>query len=132
MVIVALGRAAPVESITVPLTVPTGACADRSRITPQNRHTKSTAARLYILMPLLFLAESITFRVPESRLRQCLTFGRYAEHWTLVVLTRRSGRTDRPFSRMTDAATMRTTQAWAASIEPIFAIVGRWKIPFAS
>jgi hypothetical protein len=54
MVIVAPGGTAPDESMTVPVTVPAGACADTSRNMPQNRHTKNTADRLYMELPPFF------------------------------------------------------------------------------
>src|SRR5215813_7934493 len=76
MLIVALGRTAPVESVTMPVTVPTGACADMSRIMQQNRHTSSTADRLHIELPPVFEANLLLFQCRSQRLRQCLTFGR--------------------------------------------------------
>src|SRR5215510_16104317 len=72
MLIVALGRTAPVESVTMPVTVPTGACADMSRIMQQNRHTSSTADRLHIELPPFFGANLLLSQCRSQRLRQCL------------------------------------------------------------
>src|SRR5262245_25992002 len=68
MLIVALGRTAPVESVTVPVTVPTGACADMSRIMQQNRQTSSTADRLHIELPR-FLGRIYYF--PSAGVNDC-------------------------------------------------------------
>jgi hypothetical protein len=61
MVIIVPGTTAPVESVTVPVIVPTGAWAHISRIVQQSTNTKSKTARLD-MMSLPFFGRSLWLR----------------------------------------------------------------------